>query len=266
VSEPIQIFPFGSPLRPVVQLQQPSRAAAFVLGVYASAVHARWIGPDGRTKVKALAVASEPYIFWRGDGAREMIGEILLPPGCGHLAPAAKNLKGPSGRALDRLFISPLGLTRDDCHLCDLVPHACLNDGQRRALEREYEPIAREFELPTPTIPRVPKKLASTGRRDEIWQEILQSGARTIVTLGDEPLRYFVSPEAGTHDTLVAYGDTTDEYGRLHDIEVRGRKMSLLPLVHPRQAAKLGAHSSKWSQLHEDWVEQRARSLLQRTS
>ena len=38
----------------------------FVLGVYASAVHARW-KKDGKVICQALAVASEPRIFWDGN-------------------------------------------------------------------------------------------------------------------------------------------------------------------------------------------------------
>ena len=53
------IFPFGSVLKKVEQ-QDKSPKKVFVLGVYASAVHAKWIGADGTVNVQALAVASEP--------------------------------------------------------------------------------------------------------------------------------------------------------------------------------------------------------------
>ncbi len=55
-------FPFGEPLRPVVQLDRGPKDV-LVLGVYSSAVHARWIGPDGKTRVRALAVGNELYPF-----------------------------------------------------------------------------------------------------------------------------------------------------------------------------------------------------------
>ena len=61
-------FPFGEKVRKVAQEDRTPKEV-FVLGVYASAVHARWVDADGKTVVKALAVASEPYIFWRGEGA-----------------------------------------------------------------------------------------------------------------------------------------------------------------------------------------------------
>jgi hypothetical protein len=47
----IGIFPFGQPVLPVVQRDRTSKKV-FVLGVYASAVHARWIGRDGKNLVK----------------------------------------------------------------------------------------------------------------------------------------------------------------------------------------------------------------------
>lgn len=48
----IQNFPFGEPLKKVQQ-QDRSPKKVFVLGVYASAVHARWIDKDGKQKVAA---------------------------------------------------------------------------------------------------------------------------------------------------------------------------------------------------------------------
>ena len=71
----------------------------FVLGVYASAVHARWMR-NGIVECPALAVASEPRIFWDGneDEAREIIGRIKIPAGLGTLSPAGKNLNGPSAK------------------------------------------------------------------------------------------------------------------------------------------------------------------------
>ena len=62
-------FPFGQQLTAVKQ-DDRSPKKIFVLGVYASAVHARWRGVDGKIKIKAIAVASEPYVFWRGGNNR----------------------------------------------------------------------------------------------------------------------------------------------------------------------------------------------------
>ena len=57
----------------------------FVLGVYASAVHAWWLNLDGSTRVVALAAASEPHIFWGGEGETEIIASIQVPAEADHL-------------------------------------------------------------------------------------------------------------------------------------------------------------------------------------
>lgn len=79
----VGIFPFGEPILPLVQPDRTTKRV-FVLGVYASAVHARWIGEDGRQKIGAVAVASEPEIFWRGDQdvARQIVSAIRQPALC----------------------------------------------------------------------------------------------------------------------------------------------------------------------------------------
>lgn len=87
------IFPFGQALHQVVQTDTTHKKA-FVLGVYASAVHARWINKDGKQLIAALAVASEPEIFWTGHDAQQQIDKIQIPADAGKLVPAAKNLNG----------------------------------------------------------------------------------------------------------------------------------------------------------------------------
>ena len=84
-------FPFG---RPIERVEQDDRGPkrVFVLGVYASAVHARWMNRDGKQLVVALAVASEPYIFWRGEGADEIVSRVTIPEKAGRLEPAGCHL------------------------------------------------------------------------------------------------------------------------------------------------------------------------------
>ncbi|MFA7187690.1 MAG: hypothetical protein WC051_05955, partial [Dehalococcoides mccartyi] len=50
----------------------------------------------------ALAVASEQYIFWRGENAEEIISRIPLPEGAGGLISAGEKFNRPTGRALDK--------------------------------------------------------------------------------------------------------------------------------------------------------------------
>ena len=260
----IGTFPFGESVHLVEQEDTTGAKDVFVLGVYSSAVHAKWLDVHGKTVVRALAVASEPSIFWRGEDVEDILAGIEIPAELGSLVPAASNLNGPSGNALDTHFLAPLGLDRDRAWLCDLVPHSCVNPGQARAIEREYRPLMQQYNLPEPTVPEVPKSLADDERRDAILAELLASEAPVLITLGDEPLKWFVSPlcdrECGKK--LSTFGDDPETYGRLHDIDIDGNGFKLLPLVHPRQAARLGAHSASWASLHEHWLDEAAANLL----
>ena len=256
------VFPFGQTIRRVVQADR-SPKRVLILGVYASAVHARWINPAGKQVVKALGVASEPYIFWRGERAEaeEVISEIEVPAEAGCLVPASKALNGPSGRSLDDDFLAPLGLSRNEAWLCDIVPHSCMNQSQARAIRERYEPEARRLRLPSVDWPPVPKVLAGDARRREIADELRESRAEVIVTLGDLPLQWF-GAAFGTRPSLGDYSKDSKAYGALHDIEIGRRSMKLLPLVHPRQAAGLGFHSPEWAERHHTWVQERAPRLL----
>lgn len=91
-------FPFGEPIRRVAQGDR-SPKRVFVLGKYASAVHARWIGPEGDQKIRAVAVASEPCIFWKGEGAEEIVTRIPVPIEAGRLVTA----RATNGRSVDPL-------------------------------------------------------------------------------------------------------------------------------------------------------------------
>ena len=256
----MESFPFGMPVLPLIQRDRGHKRV-FVLGVYASAVHARWVGEDGRTKVTALAVASEPEIFWRGEGAADIIAAVPVPPGAGRLLPAGARLNGPSGRALDELFLAPLGVDRADSWLCDLLPLSRQNERQAAALARSYEPVRLPLGLPSYHWPPVPAELASAERRAAIACEIDEAAPDIIVTLGDQPLKWFTS-HFGSRARLGDYGEAPQDYGRLHSLEIAGRDVQLLPLVHPRQAGGLGNHSSKWAGLHAHWVTEVAGLLL----
>ena len=148
-------FPFGQQVHRVEQ-QDRTQKRVFVLGVYASAVHAQWISKENKTKVKAFAVASEPYIFWRGDQADEIIERIDIPEPLGKLIPANQQYNGPSGIALDELILEPLGFTRAEAWLCDLIPYSCVNPNQRKAIINNYEPFIEQYNLPIPSVPEDP--------------------------------------------------------------------------------------------------------------
>jgi uracil-DNA glycosylase len=234
----------------------------FILGVYASAVHARWISVHGKVIVKALAVASEPSIFWDGSDAAEIISKIRIPEKAGRLEAPDRQFNGPSGVALDECILKPLGLKRSNAWLSDLVPYSCLNPGQAKAIKAEYAPLARKLGLPIATIQPVPKILADDGRRREIRDELFESRAEILITLGDQPLRWFTTPLAGTKARLAGFEKTDRAYGRLHPIEIAGHQFQLLPLAHPRQIRQLGRADSEWARIHRHWEGHVAPNLL----
>jgi hypothetical protein len=254
-------FPFGQPVKALTQIDRTPKEI-FVLGVYASAVHARWLDSGGVELVKALAVASEPYIFWKGEGAKAIIERIRIPRLAGRLEPAANKLNGPSGVALDELFLGPLGRARSHAWLADLVPHSCVNPQQQAAIDRSYRPHIVDWGLPQPTVPTRPSVLADRVRQDEIAAELIESKARVVVLLGDEPIRWFSHRWYPRCRRLEDFGTDGDTYGRLTEANIEGARVALLPLVHPRQAAKLGRSSLRWYELHRQWVDNRAPTLL----
>jgi hypothetical protein len=259
--EVIGTFPFGQPVRNVIQIDTTPKKA-FILGVYASAVHARWMNAKGKEMIKALAIASEPYIFWRGENSESIINEIKIPIELGNLLPAESKFNGPSGIALDELFINPLKMDRSDVWLCDLVPHSCVNLKQQEAIDREYEPFRKEFSLTTPSVPKLPRQLTNEIRREEIYNELKKSQAGILVLLGDLPIKWFLSFFAPQWKKLADFGRDKYSYGVLHDVKIKGDVFRVLPLCHPRQSAKLGKSSSDWYKLHEIWCHKTSKKLL----
>lgn len=246
-------FPFGQELHPLVQ-EDKSPKKVFVLGVYASAVHARW-KKDGQIICQALAVASEPRIFWDGNPkeARAIIDAIAMPKELGVLEPAGRQLNGPSAKVLDENILAPLGYTRKDAWLCDCLPETRLNPSQVKALNEKYNPLIDQYGLNPVTIPRRPNSFCNQARSTEITEELLQSQAELLVLLGDIPIAQYLKkatdvPYSSLGEYVERYG-----YGTKTEITIQGRTIQVLPLAHPRQIGALGAHSEKWFLMHKKW-------------
>jgi len=246
-------FPFGEPLR-ILRQQDRTPKKVFVLGVYASAVHAKWRSVQGITLCDALAVASEPYIFWNGENAAEIISRINIPSEAGSLEPANDMYNGSSGRSLDELYLAPLGFSRDDAWLCDLVPHSYMNENQSNAINTHYIQIQNRYNLPTASIPEKPVTLTDEDRRNEIIAELEESGADTVILLGDDPIRWFLSFVSNCNKTRLAeFGK--EIYGQQHSMIINGKTYTVIPLAHVRQGGRLGQNIPEWERLHSDWVE-----------
>lgn len=265
------IFPFGQEVKNVVQKDRKPKKI-FCLGVYGSAVHARWVGPDGEDRCMAMAVASEPEIFW--DGIRPPVEEILkgitIPAAAGKLMPPNSEFNGGSGLVLSEQFIAPLRahgrqMSREDSWLCDLVPHSFSNQNQQRSIRNKYLPKVAAWGLPIPTIEPVPYIQIDEARVAEIRSEIKESQAKVIMLLGDQPIKEFLCklvPEQKDKNSLRYYGADKNSYGRLHEVRINSNTYHILPLVHPRQAGGLGDHSAAWAELHSNWVKNVAPKVL----
>ena len=248
-------YPFGEELRPVVQ-QDRTPKKVFVLGVYASAVHACWRKPGQKRPVcTALAVASEPRIFWDGnpEEAAAIISRINFPKELGTLEPADPKFNGPSAKVLDDHILAPLGFTRNDAWLCDLLPETRLNKGQIEAIKREYLPEKKDHHLNEVTIPKRPSKFCDTMRCKEIIAELEESKADMLVLLGDIPIKQFLNAVANVdYKSLLEYKDRYG-YGVMTEAVINGKTYKILPLAHPRQIGGLGSHSSNWCDEHQKW-------------
>lgn len=249
-------YPFGQTVQSLVQ-QDRTPKKVFVLGVYASAVHARW-KQGNKVKCAALAVASEPRIFWDGNDeeAREIISRIKIPKELGTLEPAGRHLNGPSAKTLDEHILKPLGFTREDAWLCDLLPETRLNKSQRDVIEEEYDPLVVANGLNCVTIPSRPTKFCDAKRCEEILAELKESQADLLILLGDIPIKQFLKPVANIpYSSLKEYSDIYG-YGNSTEVVIDGRTIKVLPLAHPRQIGALGYHSQDWYNKHQEWEKQ----------
>lgn len=246
-------FPFGEFVRRLEQ-QDKTPKEVFVLGVYASAVHARWTN-GGQTVCQALAIASEPYIFWDGDQseAYHIISSIKIPKEVGTLVLPNKNLNGPSSKVLSQNILKPLSVTRQQSWLCDLLPESRLNPNQLRVISEKYNPLIEEYGLNKVTVPPEDGKFCNDARCNEISNEIMQSGAATVVLLGDIPIKQYLSRVCSLdfkdlRDYTQKYG-----YGKPIRLKILDRLINVVPLAHPRQIGGLGRSNQFWFEEHKKW-------------
>lgn len=248
-------FPFGEYVQSLKQEDRTSKKV-FVLGVYASAVHARWIR-DNKVVAGAIAVASEPRIFWDGNEkeAAEIISRIRIPAELGCLKPASSHLNGPSAKVLDNDILAPLRYSRKDAWLCDCLPQTRLNPGQVKLLDRVYNPLREQFRLNEVTIPCRPTEFCSRERSDEITKELMESQADTLVLLGDIPLKQYLKRVADVSFSTLREYTSKYGYGVATEVVIAGKPFKLIPLAHPRQIGGLGFHSTEWEVRHRNWID-----------
>jgi uracil-DNA glycosylase len=125
-----------------------------------------------------------------------------------------------------------------------------VNPKQQAAIDRDYLPLVKGHGLPTPSVPKVPKVLADDARRQAILGELRESQAPLLILLGDQPIKWFLRHFDRRWTKLSDFG----VYGKRHQVKLDGVEIEVLPLAHPRQAAKLGMSSEEWFEKHEEWI------------
>ena len=156
---------------------------------------------------------------------------------------------------MDENILNPLGFTRTDAWLCDLLPETRLNSAQIKAIESKYEPLKDKYFLNDVTVPHRPSVFCNQQRAEEITEELMDSQADLLVLLGDIPIKQYLKKVSdipystlGEYVNLYGYGNPTETV-------INGKLFKVLPLAHPRQIGALGAHSEKWAGLHRQWEE-----------
>lgn len=148
--------------------------------------------------------------------------------------------------------------------MCDLLPESRVNSNQRTAVYKYNELIKNSgINLPEATIPVFDEeeiKKNAAQRKEEILRELEASGASTIILLGDLPIKWFLH-FFDKRTRLSQFGDTAATYGHKHAVTINGKYYDVIPLCHPRNAAKLGAFSTKWAGLHDEWVKKHSMKL-----
>jgi hypothetical protein len=149
--------------------------------------------------------------------------------------------------------------------LCDLLPESRLNDSQYKAIHRKgsYQHYVSDGQVDPVTLPTVPSPYADDQRLAAIADELAESKASVLITLGEPVVEEFLHRYLGMQERKLGdFGRTDDVYGRIHRVAFRHRDLSVIPLTHPRQAGGLGSSSMVWKLRHAHWMKHVAPSLL----
>lgn len=266
------VFPFGRPSTARPPRSPSGTADAFVLGVYPSALHVRWTPPawhagDKAKAVGALAVDVEPVVFWAGrdpdpgtliDEWKETVGfSDGDDVGCDGRV-LGVHLNGSSGASVVIHTLEPLGLEPARVWMTDAIPWFFVKYGmgvkreQGDVFDDIYNPYAKASGRPAAVIPRRPAPAALvakavTNEATRLRNELLESGAPVIYTLGEDARQVLV----GIADKVSGPPSkqlTVDAYGGVGETVVAGRTFAWHALAHPGQRAH------KWVRAHGLWT------------
>jgi hypothetical protein len=255
----IGTFPFGSLVQKVTQKELTPKPV-FVLGVYGSSVLAQFKPHDSKNSIRYLPVDNEPEIFWSGgqENVRKIITKINVPKIAGKLTPELSTANGILGRSFDKYYLHPMKLQRSNVWICNLIPHVVINKNERKAIKK-YNDVHSMYNFLKAELPTKKERwnFISKNRFQEIVQEILQSKAEVLISLGQQPLKWFLQE----YDQSVGNLLNVKDYGSMHDIRIGSAKIKLIPLYHPRQLLKEKNRDTKIGLFHYDWLKNKAKKI-----
>jgi hypothetical protein len=171
--------------------------------------------------------------------------------------PANKNLNGPSAKVLDDHILKPLCFSRKNSWLCDLLPESRLNSNQLKVIHAQYDPLISEYHLNSVTVPPEDGRFCDAERCSQITNELRKSQAKTLVLLGDIPLRQYLANVAPIDFLSLREYSSKYGYGQKHPGIIDGMHIDIIPLAHPRQIGGLGASNKFWFDKHRNWENNR---------
>lgn len=274
-------FPFGQP-NTVRPMRRAEETQVLVIGTYPSAWHVTWSAPSFAKsvcltgRIAAMAVDVEPTVFWNGDNSdfavrlEQWINSVGFHKGDtmgfdGNIKKTSPSRNGTSGAKLIEHFLAPLKISETVVSYTDIVPVYMVKESgkltakgreQGDAIRQDYEPFAGLANREPASLPkRLPKwELPIAARKEfgsKLTGEISETRPDLVISLGEEVWEALMDwPSIRTKSPVSSFRQLCSEaYGSRGELEVDGRRIEWLPLIHPGQFGR----GAEWDTWHTDW-------------
>jgi hypothetical protein len=132
------------------------------------------------------------------------------------------------------------------------------NKNDRKSINR-YNEIHKSLKAPEAVLPTKKDRwnYINKKRIREIIEEIFQSRSEFLITLGEQPLKWFLKSFNQEIGNLL----NTKDYGTIKEAKLESIHLNLIPLFNPRQLLKEKNRESRVGLLHYDWMKNKARKI-----
>jgi hypothetical protein len=171
-----------------------------------------------------------------------------------------------SGAEVERNYLEPLGLSRGEVFIFDLVPYYLANTTVNRNSGRSMADNVRHYEQATGETTGIAARPSGEdflalvrempGNLDRLAVYLDKCRPRLLLTLGTEPaafVRGLAFSEARASVDRIFYAPP-------ERVEVSGTTVQVVHLVHPHLFIKRNA---KWTGRHNDWCRDHGRALVE---